>query len=61
MKALKLHLTLTKKEVDIATAEEKKGSLDFVSLPNLKENPLVGNVDGKKKPCKKYGNSAPSK
>lgn len=32
--------------MDIATAENKKGSLDFGTLPNLKANPLVGNVDG---------------
>lgn len=51
--------------MDIATAENKKGSLDFGSLPNLKANPLVWNVDGmgkkKNKTRKKYGNSAPSK
>lgn len=37
-------------EMDTAKAEKKKkGTLDFGSLPNLKANPLVGNVDGEKK------------
>lgn len=40
--------------------EKINGSLDFLSLPNLKENPLVGNIDGKKS-LQKTWQLAPSK